>query len=94
MSELLVRAIQAELERIGAGQHGADTDSIGVNDEEEGWASLGATESRRDFYWYGKSEEILERLRSLDSGGGPEAVREEFRTELPAHLRDAGPRDD
>jgi hypothetical protein len=72
-----------ELERIGA-LAGPAQDSIGVNDEGDGWASLGATEARHDFYWYGRSREILARLRGLASESGPEAVRKEFHTE-PAH---------
>jgi hypothetical protein len=81
----VLAAIEAELERIGAGET-ATLDSIGVNDEHEGWASLGATERRHDFYWYGRADEILERLQRLESGGGPAAVREEFHTELPPHV--------
>ena len=87
MSDLVLQAIELELERIGAGETAGPVDSIGVNDEQEGWASLGASEARHDFYWYGRAEEILERLQSLAPGGGPAAVREEFRAEtLPAQL--------
>lgn len=79
MPDPVLRSIEDELERIGAGESAGPVDSIGVNDEDEGWASLGATELRHDFYWYGRAEAILERLRSLRTGGGPPAVREEFR---------------
>jgi len=73
--------IEAELERLRAGVDGAgEEDSIGVNDEQDGWASLGASDSRRDLYWYGRDEEILARLRELPSGCGPGAVRREFRS--------------
>jgi hypothetical protein len=82
----LLRAIEAELERIGAGLS-SGPESIGVNDERGGWASLGATELRRDLYWYGRAEQILNRLEGLETGAGPDAVRREFHTELPPALR-------
>jgi hypothetical protein len=79
----LIAAIDAELRRIGAD---ADTaglqDSIGVNDERAGWASLGASEQRHDFYWYGKAGEILDRLQSIDDRSGPGAVRLTFHREI------------
>jgi hypothetical protein len=84
MADDVLDAIESELERIGAGEPADPVDSIGVNDEDEGWASLGATEERHDFYWYGRAEEILARLRRLVSGGGPSAVREEFRADPAA----------
>jgi hypothetical protein len=84
MSDAVLEAIEAELERIGAGEAAGEVDSIGVNDEDEGWASLGATEVRHDFYWYGLAEEILERLQTLAAGGGAAAVREEFRLDPEA----------
>jgi hypothetical protein len=77
----------AELDRIGAGEGAGPLDSIGVNDEHEGWASLGASEHRDDFYWYGRAEEILARLSSLASGVGPDAVRHEFRADPAAPER-------
>jgi hypothetical protein len=84
MSEDLLDEIETELDRIGAGDTAGPVDSIGVNDEDEGWASLGATEVRHDFYWYGRAAEILERLKSLAAGGGPSAVRHEFRADPDA----------
>lgn len=88
MSDDLLIAIEAELDRIGAGSAGAgEVDSIGVNDESDGWASLGASEVRRDLYWYGTVQEILDRLTRLPSGAGPDAVRAEFHVDLPAALR-------
>jgi hypothetical protein len=87
MAEDLLRAIVLELERIGATPAQAgEEDSIGVNDERDGWASLGASEARRDLYWYGKVDVILERLARVPSGSGPEAVRAEFHVELPEGL--------
>jgi hypothetical protein len=80
-------AIEAELERIGTGPRTTEPGSIGVNDERDGWASLGASQARRDFYWYGRVEEILDRLRVLETGSGPGAVRAEFHIELPIELR-------
>jgi hypothetical protein len=82
----LIAAIQEELDRIGAGEAAGGPDTIGVNDERDGWASLGATEQRHDFYWYGTCEEILRRLSGLPGGAGPGAVRDEFHTDLPPRL--------
>ena len=91
MSEDLLEAIGAELERIGADpEHAGEHDSIAVNDEREGWASLGASEQRRDLYWYGRSELILQRLAALADDSGPEAVRREFHTDVPQNLRGSG----
>lgn len=91
MTDELLRAIEQELQRIGAGPEQAGEDeSIGVNDERDGWASLGASEARRDLYWYGRVEVILDRLGRLPSGAGPEAVRDEFHVELPERLRSSG----
>jgi hypothetical protein len=91
MSEDLVEAVAAELERIGADPaHAGERDSIVANDEREGWASLGASELRRDLYWYGRSEVILQRLATLRDGSGPEAVRREFHTDVPDSLRGSG----
>lgn len=88
MDEDLLGLIAAELDRIGAGPAQAgEADSIGVNDESDGWASLGASEIRRDLYWYGTAREILGRLGRIPSGVGPEAVRAEFHVDLPAALR-------
>jgi hypothetical protein len=82
--------IAAQLQRIGAGPDQAgETESIGVNDEGDGWASLGASEQRRDLYWYGPQVVLLQRLARLASGAGPDAVRAEFRVELPDHLNDS-----
>jgi hypothetical protein len=87
MAEDLLHAIVRELERIGAtSAQAGEEDSIGVNDERDGWASLGASEARRDLYWYGKVDVILERLARVASGAGPEAVRAEFHVELPEGL--------
>jgi hypothetical protein len=91
MSEDMLQAIVRELDRIGALPVQVDeADSIGVNDEGDGWASLGASEARRDLYWYGRVEEILDRLGRLPSGGGPDLVRAEFRVELPPRLGGSG----
>jgi hypothetical protein len=91
MSEHLLEAIAAELERIGADPLSAgERDSIAVNDERDGWASLGASEERRDLYWYGRCEVILERLAPLPDESGPQAVRREFHTEVPEGLRRSG----
>lgn len=76
--------IEAELSRIAAGpREVGEEDSIAVNDETDGWASLGASPARHDFYWYGRAETILERLRRLATDSGPTAVREEFRSLFP-----------
>ena len=87
MTDPVLAAIAAELDRIGAGEAAGPVDSIGVNDEDEGWASLGASELRHDFYWYGRAEEILARLSPLAAGGGPRAVRDEFRADPDAPYR-------
>jgi hypothetical protein len=85
MSDALLQAIEDELERIGADERAAGpVESIGVNDEDEGWASLGATARRHDFYWYGRAEEMLARLQALDAGAGPGVVRDEFRADPEA----------
>jgi hypothetical protein len=90
-SDKLLEAIVRELDRLGARPAQAgDVDSIDVNDERDGWASLGASEARRDLYWYGRAEVILERLARLPTGAGPEAVRGEFLVELPEQLRRSG----
>jgi hypothetical protein len=79
-----IAAIDAELRRIGADPETTGLrDSIGVNDEQAGWASLGCSEQRHDFYWYGKTGEILDRLQSLDDRSGPIAVRLAFHREIP-----------
>ena len=83
-----IAAIDAELRRIGADPDTAGpADSIGVNDEQAGWASLGASEQRHDFYWYGKAGEILDRLQSIDDRSGPVAVRLAFHREIPEFER-------
>jgi hypothetical protein len=74
----LSQAIEAELQRLRASTHCAGDASIGVSDERDGWASLGATPLRGDFYWYGRADEILRRLRALPDAAGPEAVRSAF----------------
>jgi hypothetical protein len=80
----ILAAIEAELERLhDTPEHVAEDESFGVNDEHDGWTSLGASEHRHDLYWYGKAEELLERLRRLPDAGGPAAVREEFRSRFP-----------
>jgi hypothetical protein len=72
------------LNRIAADANSAGPhDSIGVNDEGEGWISLGASSARRDFYWYGRAEEVLRRLHAIAAGEGPSAVRHAFRSEHP-----------
>jgi hypothetical protein len=77
-------AIQRELARLAATSDDVgEADSIGVNGEAEGWASLGASEVRRDLYWYGRASELLTRLRRLPDGAGPDAVREAFRSPYP-----------
>jgi hypothetical protein len=87
-SEALLQAIVVELERIGASPWQAgERDSIGVNDERDGWASLGASEERRDLYWYGRAELILERLAALPTDAGAAAIRQEFDTDVPERLR-------
>jgi hypothetical protein len=84
MSEISISVIETELARIGADSGSVGVwNSIGVSDEQAGWLSLGASEPRRDFYWYGRSEEMLERLRSIGTGAGPDAVRREFYVDLP-----------
>jgi hypothetical protein len=91
MNDDLLEEITAELDRIGADPGSAgERDSIAVNDERDGWASLGASEQRRDLYWYGRCEVILERLQRLPDDSGPEAIRGEFHTDVPAHLRGSG----
>jgi hypothetical protein len=91
MSDEWLEAIGAELERIGASPNRVgERDSIAANDERDGWASLGASEERRDLYWYGRCELILERLRRLPTDGGPAAVRQEFHTDVPERLRGPG----
>jgi hypothetical protein len=80
----LLELIRFELRRIAADVEGAgELDSIGVNDESGGWASLGASPGRHDFYWYGRQEVMLGRLRQLASGSGHLAVREGFRSRYP-----------
>ena len=87
MNDELLAGIERELERLAATPDAAgEDDSIGVNDEGGGWASLGDSELRGEFYWYGRQEQILARLSRLPDGAGPEAVRLEFVIELPPHL--------
>jgi hypothetical protein len=76
-----VELVERELDRLDAAGEQAGAASIGVNDETERWVSLGATPERGDFYWYGRADELLERLRALPDGAGPEAVRREFRSD-------------
>jgi hypothetical protein len=84
MNPALFEAIEGELARLRVRPADvAEIDSIGVNDETEGWSSLGSSEARHDLYWYGKADELLERLRRLPDGCGPEAVRAEFRSHFP-----------
>jgi hypothetical protein len=86
--EAVLQTIETELERVAVGPEDVGEElSIWVNDEEDGWASLGASEQRADFYWYGLAEEILGRLRGLPSGSGPEALKTTFRTNLPAAVQ-------
>ena len=84
MSHAVFDAIELELARLRVTPAEAgEADSLGVNDEAEGWSSLGSSESRHDLYWYGKAEELLERLRKLPDACGHEAVRAEFRSHFP-----------
>jgi hypothetical protein len=86
----LLRAIEIELNRIGAGPSTVgERDSIWFSDEAEGWASLGASEQRADFYWYGRAQEIVARLRRVHTDAGPDAVRFEFRVDFPPALEAA-----
>jgi hypothetical protein len=77
-------AIEAELERlhVSAAQLG-EIDSLGVNDELDGWSSLGASDECRDVYWYGPAEELLRRLRALPERCGRVAVCAEFQSRYP-----------
>ena len=94
MADDPLELIEAELARIGAdAERTGEADSIGVNDERDGWASLGASAQRRDLYWFGRAEQILDRLTRLPTGAGPEAVRTEFHTDVPDRLRRHGARD-
>jgi len=54
------------------------TDAIGVGDGGNGRAEPHGSVKRPAFDWYGDAAEILERLRDLPDGGGPEAIRSEF----------------
>jgi hypothetical protein len=76
--------VATELERLHVTEDDvSERESIGVNDELDGWCSLGSSEIAHDFYWYGRLEELIERLREMQDGAGPAAVREEFRSYYP-----------
>jgi hypothetical protein len=81
-------AIIIELHRIQADVAPSPAHTIGVSDELGGWISLGASEKLANFYWYGRSDEALSRLRRLPGSAGPEAIRLEFSVDLPPELRD------
>jgi hypothetical protein len=84
VTESILDAIALELARLRATTADVgEAESIGVNDEQDGWSSLGSSESRRDFYWYGRAEVLLERLGRLPEAAGPHAIREEFRSHFP-----------
>jgi hypothetical protein len=71
--------IARELVRICAdADTTAEEDSIGVNDEGDGWASLGASPRRADFYWYGRADALLDSLRAVPAGAGPDTIRARF----------------
>jgi hypothetical protein len=53
-------------------------DAIGFRDDGNGRATLHGSVKRLPFDWYGDVAEILERLRGLPDGSGPEAIRSEF----------------
>jgi hypothetical protein len=76
-----VAVVEQELERFRATVEYAGSASIGVNDESDGWISLGATPARGDFYWYGRATELVRRLQALPDGAGADAVRLAFRSD-------------
>jgi hypothetical protein len=74
-----VEAIRSEIFRLRADEGSVGpTEAIYVHDRDNGNAVLQASARGRDLDWFGSAEEILERLRGLPEGGGPEAIRSEF----------------
>jgi hypothetical protein len=76
-----IEAIRRELKRLGATSP-ADVppiDEIRVEDKGDGYALLkGSSRRKPDFHWFGKAEEIHERLAGLPDNGGPEVIVSEF----------------
>jgi hypothetical protein len=79
----LVTAINDELSRIEAKEKAHDHrlghgDRVHFVDEGEGNVTLNGSSKGHDFDWFGPAKELLDRLRKVPSGGGAEAVRDEF----------------
>jgi hypothetical protein len=84
MNEATRLAIAAELERLHVSELLlGSTDGLDVNDELDGWSSLGSSAERHDLYWYGLAEELLHRLRELPERCGRNAVCDAFRSRYP-----------
>ncbi len=73
---LLPRAVRAELQRVGA-------DGWRVENLSDGYARL---ESPAGLRWQGRAREILDRLRTLADGAGPDAVANAFADRGPDGL--------
>lgn len=72
-------AIKEELFRLRARPEDVGAiDGITVSDRGDGNPALQGSAKRSDFFFVGAAAEILERLRGLPDGGGPEAIRSEF----------------
>ena len=79
MTEDVIEAIKREFERIGATRlQVGDAAAIGVFDDGRGKARLVGSPVTAPFNWFGEADEILERLKGLPDGSGPEAIRSEF----------------
>jgi hypothetical protein len=79
----LITALNDEILRIEAREkvhdhHLGHGDRVHFEDSGEGNATLTGSSGGHDFHWFGPARELLERLRTVPSGGGAEGVRLEF----------------
>jgi hypothetical protein len=79
----LLTALNDELMRIEAREKVHDHrlghgDRLDYEDSGAGNVTLSGSSDGSDFHWSGPAKELLERLRKVPSGGGPEAIRSEF----------------
>lgn len=71
-------AINDEIMRIQAKEYRHERHHFKLDDEGAGYASFRDVGRDGGFQWRGPADELLAKLRKVPSGGGSEAIRDEF----------------